>query len=646
MSPRPSLTLERLSLRAYLTVFIVIIIIAVAGFLTTVSYVSTRDRLIAQSESLQAYTDENVLESVRLVDTGLRLYDSTLDRQMQEAFPLYLEAYNVSGGTIQAINITGLKSVLQPGFSGTLDLYAINESGVIVASTVPAVMGLDFRQYPDFYQSITRLRKGNSFAADRVVRSIPSAEEGTVTGTLRKFAYFPTPDHRYLLEIGLESDAFFKERTDLSYSTIAERTLQLDPNLVSVRILDTNRVLVSGPTGANGTLVDDPGIDRALATRQTFSTADPSAGTRTTYLFADLKDPAAASDPSLVIEMVYSGALLEAELHRILVLHFLVALIAVAMGVVLAYGTSRMLTRPIREIIDDVDTIARGDLDHPIRGMENPEFTMLENSITIMIQRIREYSEALEKEKAELRIASHIQLSFLPKSVPRIEGFDIAAVSTPAREVGGDFYDIIDLGKGRTGLVIADVAGKGVPAALFMVLSRTTVRTSARMKEPVAAAVTDANRMISADADQGMFVTLVLGILDHRARQFTYGNAGHNPPLHYRGATGEIVPLSPTGMALGVDEDGEYSQAKVTLDPGDVLVFYTDGVVEAENAGHGQFGEERLMAVIREYHHLPAAGFLTKIQEAIEEFITGAPQYDDLTILVLKADEKPGEEQM
>ncbi|MBP1928865.1 serine phosphatase RsbU (regulator of sigma subunit) [Methanolinea mesophila] len=641
MPRRSSLSLERLSLRAYLTVFIVIIIIAVAAFLTTVSYVSTRDQLITQNENLQAYIEENVLESVKLVDTGLRLYDSTLNRQMQDAFPLYLDAYDASGGDIAAINLTALKSTLQPGFSGTLDLYAINESGVIVASTVPAVMGLDFQQYPDYYQSITRLREGSSFAADRVVRSIPSTEEGTVTGTLRKFAYFPTPDHRYLLEMGLESDAFFQERTDLSYATIAERTLQLDPNLVSVRIVDTNRVLVSVPTGTNGTLVEDPGIDRALATRQTFSVADPAGGTVTTYLFADLKDPAAASDPSLVIEMVNSGALLEAELHQILVLHFLVALIAVGMGVVLAYGTARMLTRPIREIIEDVDTIARGDLDHPIRGMENPEFTMLENSITIMIQRIREYSEALEREKAELRIASHIQLSFLPRKVPRIEGFDIAAVSTPAREVGGDFYDIIDLGKERTGLVIADVAGKGVPAALFMVLSRTTVRTSARMKEPVAAAVTDANRMISADADQGMFVTLVLGILDHRAREFTYGNAGHNPPLHYRDSTGEIIPLSPTGMALGVDEDAIYTQAAVTLDPGDLLVFYTDGVVEAEDAAHGQFGEDRLVAVIRQHHDLTAAGVLAKIQEAIGEFIAGAPQYDDLTILVLRATPKP-----
>ncbi len=149
MPSRSTLSLERLSLRAYLTVFIVIIIIAVAGFLTTVSYVSTRDQLIAQSESLQAYTEENVLESVGLVDTGLRLYDSTLNRQMQDALSLYLQAYSASGGNFREIDLNGLKSSLQPGFSGTLDLYAINESGVIVASTVPAVMGLDFRQYPD-----------------------------------------------------------------------------------------------------------------------------------------------------------------------------------------------------------------------------------------------------------------------------------------------------------------------------------------------------------------------------------------------------------------------------------------------------------------------------------------------------------------
>ncbi|MDD1715643.1 MAG: SpoIIE family protein phosphatase, partial [Methanolinea sp.] len=527
---------------------------------------------------------------------------------------------------------------LQPGFSGTLDLYVINESGVIVASTVPEVLGLDFKEWPDYYRAITDIRMGNSFAADRVVRSVPSAGDSSVTGTLRKFAYMPTPDHRYLFELGLESDAFFQERAGLSYSVIAERIQDLNPNLVSIRIVDTNRVLVSDPSGSNATEVNDPQVDRALLDRETFATSDPVNGTTTTYLFADLKDPASASDMSLVIELVYSDALLDKNLNSVLLLHLAIAGIAVGMGVVLAYGTGRLLTRPIKEIIEDVDTIARGDLDHPIRGMKNPEFTMLEKSITIMIHRIREYSEELEREKAELQIASQIQLSFLPRIIPSIPGFAIAAVSIPAKEVGGDFYDIIDLGPGKTGLVIADVSGKGVPAALFMVLSRTTVRASLRMMDVVGAALADANRMISADADRGMFVTLFFGILDEHARTFTYSNAGHNPPLCYRAATGKITLLTSTGMALGVMDDEEYSQETVFLQSGDVLVFYTDGVSEAMDCNYGQFGEDRLMDLVQRFHQLPAAELVAKIQEEIRTFVAETPQFDDITLMVIRVE--------
>lgn len=637
MPPVSRFSLENLSLRSYMAVCFALIIIVVAGFLISISYFDTREELIARNEILQDYAERYVTESVVLVDTGLRLYDNTLNEQMEAAFPAYLASYQASDGDIEGIDLEELKRSLEPGFSGTLDLYIINESGVIVASTVPAVLGLDFRQFPDYFQAITRIRLGDSFAADRVVRSVPSASEGTVTGILRKFAYMPTPDHRYILEMGLESDAFFKERTDLSYPGIATRLLGLNPNLVSVRIIDTNRVLVSDPTAPDAVRVDDPAIDRILATRQGYSLTDSPSDTTTSYIFADLADPDTVSDMSLVIELVYSGALLREKMWQTFILHVLIGSLAVGMGVALAYGTSRLITRPIKEIIEDVDTIARGDLDHPIRSMQNPEFTSLENSISTMIQRIRDYSKEIEREKAELQIAATIQLSFLPRTIPRVEGYDIAAASLPAREVGGDFYDLIDLGDGKTGFVIADVAGKGVPAALFMVLSRTTVRFSMQKTGGVSRAMADANRMISADADQGMFVTLFFGILDALSGVFRYANAGHNPPLHYHAATGEITQLRITGMAIGVDGDQEYGEDAVTLQQGDILVFYTDGIVEAINTREEAFGEERLHGVIHRSCHLSAAGLLQEMHEQVQVFVGGAPQFDDITLMVLKA---------
>ena len=620
-------------------VFIVAIIFVLAGFLTTISYLNNRDGMITQNQALREYGERNALESVHLVDTGLKLYDNTLNNQMKDAFPLFLEAYNGSEADIAGINLVDLKTRLQPGFRGNLDLYIINDTGVIVGSTVPGVMGLDFKQFPEYYRAITVLREGDSFGADRVVRSIQNASERTVTGTLRKFAYMPIPDHRYLLEMGLESNAFFTERTDLSYAGIARRLKELNPNLVSVRIVDINHVLVSD--SVNTTEVDDPAINRALTDRESFTVSDPRAGTSISYLFADLRDPEAASDMSLVIELVYSDALLESSLQRLLFVHIVVAVLAVLMGFVLAYGTARFLTRPIEDIMKDVGTIAEGNLDHPIRELDIPEFAQLKESITTMIRQIRQFSEELERGRAELEIAAEIQKSFMPEVIPKIAGFDIAARTVMAKEVGGDFFDvfpyeIFSLDKGTLGLLIADVSGKGVPAALFMALSRIVVRVNALWHRNPAKAIYDANNTITQESKSGMFVTLFFGKLSEVDRTLTYVNAGHNPPVVFRNRDDTLEELLPTGIVLGAVENREYASRTLSICPGDVIVMYTDGVTESINEKEELFGEERLNSIIRKNARLSAQEILDRILSGVQEFAGDMPQFDDITLLVIK----------
>lgn len=639
MNPGHTRILSGLSLRKYLTVFIVAIIIVLAGFLTTISYLNNRDGMITQNQALREYGERNALESVHLVDTGLKLYDNTLNNQMKDAFPLFLEAYNGSATDIAGINLVDLKTRLQPGFRGNLDLYIINDTGVIVGSTVPGVMGLDFKQFPEYYRAITVLREGDSFGADRVVRSIQNASEGTVTGTLRKFAYMPIPDHRYLLEMGLESNAFFTERTGLSYTEIARRQRELNPNLVSVRIVDVNHVLVSD--SVNTTEVDDPAINRALTARESYTISDPRTGTSISYLFADLRDPEAASDMSLVIELVYSDALLESSLQRLLFVHIVIAVLAVLMGFVLAYGTARFLTKPIEDIMKDVGTIAEGNLDHPIRELEIPEFAQLKESITTMIRQIRQFSEELERGRAELEIAAEIQKSFMPEVIPQIVGFDIAARTVMAKEVGGDFFDvfpyeIFPLDKGTLGLLIADVSGKGVPAALFMALSRIVVRVNALWHRDPAKAIYDANNTVTQESKSGMFVTLFFGMLSEVDRTLTYVNAGHNPPVIFRSLNETLEELLPTGIVLGAVENGDYSSRVLSIRPGDVIVMYTDGVTESINAKHELFGEDRLNTIIRKNARLSAQEILNRILSGVQEFAEEMPQFDDITLLVIK----------
>ena len=249
----------------------------------------------------------------------------------------------------------------------------------------------------------------------------------------------------------------------------------------------------------------------------------------------------------------------------------------------------------------------------------------------------------IERKNTELAIAAEIQQSFLPDTITQIEGYDIAARSVMAKEVGGDFFDVIPLevvplGKDRLGIMIADVSGKGIPAALFMALSRIVVRVNATWYgERPAAAIRDANTIIANDSKSGMFVTLFYGLLNSANRTLTYVNAGHNPPVHLRAADGTLEELPATGIAMGVLDDAEYTQATVQMVTGDVLVLYTDGITEAENAALEMFGTDRLEKIILASGGLSADRICQQVLDAVKAFCGDHPQSDDITLMVIRS---------
>ena len=253
----------------------------------------------------------------------------------------------------------------------------------------------------------------------------------------------------------------------------------------------------------------------------------------------------------------------------------------------------------------------------------------------------KEMEERVARSNAELEIAGQIQQSFLPDVLPQVAGFDVAARSVMAKEVGGDFFDVIPfevmaLEQGLMGVLIADVSGKGVPAALFMALSRIVVRVNALWHRDAAKTIEASNNVISEDSKAGMFVTLFYGLLSERYRTLTYVNAGHNPPIVYRVADGSLETLRPTGIILGARMDRTYRAEKIAVAPGDVVVLYTDGVTEAVDHDFQLFGEARLEAVIRAHAAEPAAAIMEAVLAAVEEFATGEPQFDDMTVMVVK----------
>ena len=270
-----------------------------------------------------------------------------------------------------------------------------------------------------------------------------------------------------------------------------------------------------------------------------------------------------------------------------------------------------------------------------------------DGSITGAIETIRDITERREMEgrlarsHAELQIAADIQRSFMPEVIPQIAGFDIAARTVMAKEVGGDFFDVIPfeimaLDAGTLGLLVADVSGKGVPAALFMALSRIVVRVNAQWHRDPAQAIADANTIITQDSKSGMFVTLFFGTLREKDRTLTYVNAGHNPPMVFRSLDETIEELLLTGIVLGAAENQEYTSRTIPIGPDDLVVMYTDGVTESINSREELFGEDRLREIIRNNARLTAREILDRILSAVQEFAGDMPQFDDITLLVIK----------
>jgi sigma-B regulation protein RsbU (phosphoserine phosphatase) len=270
--------------------------------------------------------------------------------------------------------------------------------------------------------------------------------------------------------------------------------------------------------------------------------------------------------------------------------------------------------------------------------------TAFANQAAIAIDNAQKYTElqklyrtAREKERMEqeLRLAYGIQARLLPQRIPQVPGWEFAADWKPAREVSGDFYDFIPAPDDQWGLLIADVADKGVPAALFMSMARGLLWASRAGVHSPAQALAQTNRHLEANAAPGMFITACYAVLDPVTGVVTYANAGHNRPLVVR-ADGTVTELDGSvDIALGVLADFSYQERYVTLDPGDVLVLYTDGVTDAVNATGERFGLERLMDLAAQGRSEGAAALTQNIAQTVQEFSAGATPFDDLTLVVL-----------
>jgi sigma-B regulation protein RsbU (phosphoserine phosphatase) len=281
-------------------------------------------------------------------------------------------------------------------------------------------------------------------------------------------------------------------------------------------------------------------------------------------------------------------------------------------------------------------------VDHPLDGRQIDQRRMniltgiaSQTALAIETSRLQQVATERQRLEQELEVAQNIQFSFLPDTAPSVPGWDVAAYYRAARMVGGDFYDFLPLDDGRWGLVVADVADKGVPAALYMALSRTLLRAVARNRDDPAQTLLRVNKLLLEDTRSDLFVTMWYAIWDPTEGSVFYSSAGHNPPFVVSSQGQETRTLKLKGIALGVLDNIQLHTGKIFLEPGDTLVMYTDGVTEAINTQGSQFEINRLEEATRQHCHEDARHIIDAIIEALDHYTGDEPQFDDLTLVAI-----------
>jgi len=316
-----------------------------------------------------------------------------------------------------------------------------------------------------------------------------------------------------------------------------------------------------------------------------------------------------------------------------------------AVGLTLVIGLVQVFVKPIQVLTDGVRAIGDGNLEGKLDVQGPAEIGAIAGVFNEITEKFRKAQNSIleqEKMQKEIEVAKQIQQSLLPRRRPEISGYDIAPLYQAAAEVGGDYYDFVQVDDDTIGVVVADVSGKGVPGSLVMTMIRTALRMEARGNRNASDVMSKMNAFVTDDMKKGMFVTMFYVILDSKNRVISYASAGHNPMILYRHETRETFFLNPRGFPVGISLPDEslfrrsISLEKIRLKKDDMLVIYTDGVTEAMNERREQYGEDRLISMVREFGHLSPEDFIARLDAHIKEFTGEYPQSDDITVVAVK----------
>ena len=515
------------------------------------------------------------------------------------------------------------------------EINIVNSNGIITNSTEADSINYDMNCKEQSKEFVDKLKVQDFFVQDYSPR-------GKDESVWRKYAAVSLGDTGEFIQVGYDAEQFHEMLDEFVIDVTKERHVGTSG---FVAVLDEELCMVIDGDYA-GKHISFIGID---------PTGEMEQGqTATKLYYANLVDGVSdlSAEYMYVFKFVEGYCLIaampvaEAMFMRdasMLTSVFMQVIIFATLFVFIYILIKRVIINNLQKINDTLGRITKGDLNVTVDVRSSREFSSLSDDINSTVSTLKRYiAEAAARIDKELEYAKQIQLSALPTNFPQNEDFGIYAQMIAAKEVGGDFYDFYKLNDTTVAFLAADVSGKGIPAAMFMMTAKTIIKDLAESGMAVNDIFTKANEKLCENNESGMFVTAWMGILDLTTGKMQFANAGHNPPLLKR-VNGDFEYLKTrAGFVLAGMEGIRYRVGELTLYPGDRLFLYTDGVPEATNTQNKLYGEDRLLTFANQNALVEATAFLPTLKANIDEFVGEAPQFDDITMLMFDYKPKQG----
>ena len=505
---------------------------------------------------------------------------------------------------------------------GLSEINVIDENGIIVATTYPDFMNFDMRSGAQSGEFMVLLDEKTEYVQSYQPVSFDASISMKYAGVVL--------DKGGFVQVGYDAKRFQRDIDQEVIGVTRNRHVGEGGSLI---ICDENWKIVSDRHDVEGQLLETIGL-----TVDTDKIANGERFTATVYGVPSYCMYQYSEGYYIISVLPKSEAVLSRNVSVGVTIAMMVVIFMALFGIIY-YLLKRQIVDNIRKINGSLAEITGGNLDTTVDVHSNEEFASLSDDINTTVNALKHHiEEAAARIDQELEFARSIQLSALNTvfpPYPHRKDFDIYARMDTAKEVGGDFYDFYLLNEDTLGILIADVSGKGIPAAMMMMQAKTLISSLANSGINVDEVFTRANDTLCEHNDANMFVTAWMGILNLKTGLMTYVNAGHNPPLMRRN-DGQFAYLkSPAGFVLAGWEGFQYRRQELQLAPGDQLYLYTDGVTEATDLQESLFGEEKLLAALNEYEGNEPQAMCDKVKQDVDRFVGEAPQFDDITMLSL-----------